>query len=75
MQVVYKAHEINVTKEKCLAGYTMLYWSIFRISDGFECDSGCMDSDDTVRTIVKVFKGRIDAELKEEDPWMEKAHE
>lgn len=73
MNVSYKGHKLTVTKEKSLGGYNLLYYSIFRESDGYECMSGFENTVDTVRTLVKAFKERIDNELKEEDPWMEKA--
>ncbi len=43
-----------------MAGYTLLYYSIFR-SDGFELDSGFMDTADTVRFMLSEFKKRVDA--------------
>ena len=75
MKTNYKGHEIIVTREPCLAGYPMLYYSIFRISDGYECESGCEDSSETVRDMVRYMKERIDTELSESDPWMERAEE
>lgn len=74
MKVSYRGHEIKVTREKCMAGYPLLYFSIFRESDLFECMSGYEDSAETVRDKVKQLCERVDAELLEEDPWMENAH-
>jgi len=70
MKVNYKDYEIEVYREKCLAGYPLLYYSIFR-KDGFECTSGFTDSSDTVRDMIGYLKVRIENELKENDPWME----
>lgn len=40
MKTSHKGHEINCYKEKCMAGYSLMYYSIFRKSDGYECASG-----------------------------------
>ena len=71
MKVEYKGHEITVTCEESLAGYEMNFYSIFRTSDGFECDSGYEDSDSTLDDLVETLKCRIDIELKSSDPWGE----
>ena len=60
MRILYRTFEIHVWREKCMAGYTLLYYSIFR-SDGFELDSGFMDTADTVRFMLSEFKKRVDA--------------
>lgn len=72
MKAEYRGHEIEVTREKCLGGWSQLYYSIFRISDGYECTSGHQDSDETVRDMVTYMKQRIDNELAEDDPWGER---
>lgn len=71
MKVNYKGHEISVSREKSMAGYSMLYFSIFRLSDGYECLTSFEDSAETVRDKINQLKERIDNELKEEDPWGE----
>lgn len=73
MKAIYRGHEIEVVRERCLGGWPMLYVSIFRIADGYECESFCEDSGETVRDMVGHMKKRIDAELRENDPWMERA--
>jgi hypothetical protein len=72
MKTVYRGHEIEVYRDECLAGYSLLYYSIFRLSDGYECDSGFSEEETTVRGMIKNLKERIDNELNEDDPWMEK---
>lgn len=72
MKVVHRGHEIDVRRERCMAGYSLLYFSIFRQSDRFECTSGHQDSGETVRDLVKQLRERVDAELAEADPWMER---
>lgn len=69
----YRGYEINVTREKCLGGWALLYYSIFRVSDGWLALDSFEDSGHTVRELVGHMKARIDAELAEDDPWMEAA--
>ena len=71
MQVKYKGHEINVIRDKCMAGYELLYFSIFRIADGFVCEDSFTSSADTVREMVAHLKRRIDRELQSTNPWGE----
>lgn len=56
-----------------MAGDRLLFWSIFRASDGYECASGHEDSAETVRAMVCLLRERVDAELGEADPWEEAA--
>lgn len=75
MKATYKGYEIEVYREDCMGGWPMLYYSIFRMSDGYECTSGCTEDDSPVRTYIGYMKERIDAELAEDDPWNEKGTE
>lgn len=60
MKANYKGFEIEVKREKCLAGYSLVYYSIFRISDGWELAGGFYDTADIVRTIIKDMKAMVD---------------
>jgi hypothetical protein len=71
MKAHHRGYEINVTREKCLGGWSMLYYSILRESDGWVVVESFEDSGHTVRELVRYMKERIDAELAEDDPWME----
>lgn len=71
MKAVHRGYEISVTREKSMGGELLLYYSIFRISDGFECTSGFTYDESAVHTYIGYMKERIDAELKEDDPWGE----
>lgn len=73
MKSTYRGHEITVTREKCLGGWAMLYFSIFRVSDGYCCEDSFEDSDHTVRELHGHLKARVDNELAEADPWCERA--
>lgn len=72
MKIVYRGHEIEAKREKCLAGYTLLYFSVFRESDGYECTSGYTTGSDTALDMVGYLKQRVDAELESTDPWGER---
>ena len=71
MKTTYRGHEIEVTRDHCLGGWDQLYFSIFRVSDGYECLSSFEDSAETIRDKIKELKERIDNELAEKDPWGE----
>jgi hypothetical protein len=64
VKTVYKGFEIEVYRGKCMAGYPLVYYSIFRISDGWELDSGFYDTADTVSEIIKDMKAMVDHYLK-----------
>jgi hypothetical protein len=72
MKATHRGYEISVTREKCLGGWSLLYYSIFRIEDGYEALSSFEDSGHTVREVVGHMKQRIDNELAEDDPWLER---
>lgn len=74
MKTVYKGYEIDVHRDRCMGGWSMLYYSIFRLSDGYECTSGCTEDTSPVRVYVGYMKDRIDAELADSDPWGEQSH-
>lgn len=73
MKQTYRGHEISVTRERCLGGWDMLYYSVYRLSDGYCCVENFEDSDERVPDMVRHMRERIDAELAEDDPWMEGA--
>lgn len=69
MKVVYRGHEIEVTREKCLGGWSELYTSVFRLSDGLECICAVEDSAEKIVDQIRYMKERIDEELASENPW------
>jgi hypothetical protein len=69
----YRGHEIDVTRGLCMGGWSMIFYWIFRVSDGYECTSGFSDTTDTVSEFTMHMKERVDAELAEADPWCEMA--
>lgn len=58
MKTIYKGCEIDVTREQCLSGYKMLFYSVF--DNGFEVTSGFSESNDTVRDYIKWLKTVVD---------------
>ena len=58
MKTIYKDCEIEVTRDKCLSGWDMLFYSVF--DDGFEVTSGFSESSDTVREFIKDLKRLVD---------------
>lgn len=72
MKGVHRGHDIQVTRERSMGGDTLIYYSIFRHSDGYECTSGFSYDDSPVRTFFGYMKERVDAELKTDDPWGER---
>jgi len=71
MKVSYRGFEIDAYRERSLGGEVLLYWSIFRESDQYECDSGFTYDSSPVKTYVGYLKQRVDAEMEELDPWQE----
>lgn len=71
MKDAYKGHEITVTREYSMADHEMVFYSIFRMSDWYECTSGYDESEETLEDFIEQLKVRIDQELKTSDPWGE----
>ena len=71
MKIKYKGYEVEAKREKSLGGGVLLYFNIFRKSDGYECLSSFEDSTETVRYKIKELKECIDHEHAEDDPWGE----
>jgi hypothetical protein len=58
-----RGFEIETRRERALGGWSQLFWSIFRISDGWEFDSGFFCGGDTVRELAASLKERVGGEL------------
>lgn len=58
MKATYRGCEIEVTRDKCLGGWDMLFFDVF---DGdYEVTSGYSESSDTVREFIKGLKEVVD---------------
>lgn len=66
MKVTYKGFEVDAHKEKSMGGDLLLYYSVFRVADGYEVTSGFSYGNDRVPTFVKFLKSTVDDFL--EDP-------
>ena len=60
MKVLYRGFEVDAHREKSMGGDTLLYYSIFRESDGWEMTSGFSYGTDRVQTFIKYMKERVD---------------
>ena len=58
MKTIYRGCEIEVTREKCLGGWSMIYFSVF--DNRFEVTSGFSESNDTVLEFIKDMKDLVD---------------
>jgi hypothetical protein len=62
MVVKYKGYTIDVKREKCMAGYSLLYYSVYT-PDGEEIICNYEDSAEKVRDMVKFMKNRVDEHI------------
>jgi tRNA A37 N6-isopentenylltransferase MiaA len=59
MKVTYKGFDIIAEREKCMAGYDLLYYRILSPDEEFIVDS-FEDSAETVREKIKQLKETVD---------------
>jgi len=60
MKVYYKGYEVEVKREECMAGYKLVYFSVYRVEDGLCVVDSFDETKDTVRDYIKWMKGRVD---------------
>ena len=65
MRLSYRGHEIEVQRERCLAGYDLTYFSIVRKSDGFVIEDSFTEGEDSVPEMVEHLIRRVDNEILE----------
>lgn len=58
MKTTYRGCEIEVTRDRCLGGWSVLFFSVF--DDGLEITSGFSETSDTVRAFAKGLKEVVD---------------
>jgi len=66
MKVKYRGFEIMVERDKCLAGYELLYYYIMRLSDYWILEDSFSDTADSVRDMIKYLKQHVDSHLSQE---------
>lgn len=64
--IIYRGYEIKAWREECMGGWDLLYYSIFRVEDGWELTSGFEDSEEKVEDWIEMAKTLVDEEI--EDP-------
>lgn len=60
MKVNYRGFEIEATRERCNAGYLLLYYTVFRVSDRWKMIDDSKDTSDSVQNTIKMLKDRVD---------------
>jgi hypothetical protein len=60
MKVKYRGFEIEAKREKCLAGYSLLYFYVMRICDGWFMADGFTEGEDKIRDFIRYMKDRVD---------------
>lgn len=70
MKVTYRGYEIDAHRAKSLGGDTLLYYSVFRQVDLYECTSGYSDDADTIQTWIQTLKKRVDEEIADSSDWV-----
>lgn len=61
MKSKYRGYDLEVVRDNCMAGYPLLYYSIFK--DGEEIDNSFEDSEETVRGKLKQLKKEVDMRI------------
>ncbi|MNW58655.1 hypothetical protein D3C74_365340 [compost metagenome] len=70
MKINYKGFELDVHRDQCLGGWSMLYFSIFTPS-GYELLSSFEDSEEKVRDKIKQLKEVVDDYLINPRNWVD----
>jgi hypothetical protein len=69
----HRGYEIRVSREQCLGGWMMTYFTVTRLSDGWIALDSFSSGEDTLKEMVASMKRRIDNEHRDDDPWIERA--
>lgn len=62
-KLCYKGHDIEVTLEESLGAGDHIYYSVFRVEDGFEVDSGWTFPDETVDGMLDYLKRMVERRI------------
>lgn len=71
MKLIYKGFEIEVEREKCLAGYSMLYFTVMELDTLWFLVDSFEDSSETIREKIKQMKEIVDDYLKNPKDYLE----
>ena len=69
MKINYKGFEIDVYRDECMAGYDLVYRSIYCIEDGYELWADFCDDNDTIKTHIQSMKFQVDEYLKDPEQY------
>ena len=69
MQKTYKGFSIEVVREECMAGYDLVYYSVFCVKCGWCLRDGFEDGSNTVWDVYKVMKGIVDKYHEDPTQW------
>lgn len=64
-EILYRGHRITAWREKCMAGYSLLYYTIVRNSDLFIVVDSFTEEDCSPARYVNMLTERVDAEIEE----------
>ena len=71
MKIVHRGHTIELSREEALGGWESTYYTITRDSDGFICRDSFTEDETPLSEMAEGFKGLIDDELLQDNPWGE----
>ena len=60
MRIEYRGFEIEAKRERSLGGDVLLYYSIFRLSDGWEFETDFSTGSDSIRSMIGYLKEHVD---------------
>lgn len=63
MKAIYRGDEIEAKREQAMGGWSEVYWSAYRVSDGYEV--ACSFGGGTVREMFSSLKEVVDTFLDE----------
>ena len=64
LKVIYKGFEIEVKREQALGGWDNLYFSAYRLLDGWCLEESFTEGDDKVSDYIGYMKELVDSYLK-----------
>ncbi len=60
MKIVYRGFELEAKRDKCLAGYSLLYYTAYRIKDGWGLVDSFGEIADSIRKVIASLKKHVD---------------
>lgn len=60
MKANYRGFEIEATRERALGGWSSIYYTVIRTSDGWFLSDGFTEAEDKIRDFIGYLKEDID---------------